>query len=44
MRNFTTVTDVVNLDSFIKEALEIKKNPYAHKTLGANKTLGLKTY
>src|SRR3954466_6466560 len=41
MRNFTTVTDVADLNSIIKEALELKKNPYAHKTLGSNKTLGL---
>lgn len=41
MRNFTTVTDVADLNALIKEALELKKNPYAYKTLGANKTLGL---
>jgi N-succinyl-L-ornithine transcarbamylase len=41
MRNFTTVTDVADLNALIKEALELKKNPYAHKTLGTNKTLGL---
>src|SRR6187401_714777 len=41
MKNFTTVTDVIDLNAFIKEALGLKKNPYAHKTLGANKTLGL---
>jgi len=41
MKNFTTVKDVQNLDALIKEALELKKNPYAFKTLGTNKTLGL---
>jgi len=41
MKNFTTVTDVQELTSFVKEALELKKNPYAHKSLGVNKTLGL---
>lgn len=41
MRNFTTVTDVQDLNAFVKEALELKKNPYAHKSLGVNKTLGL---
>ena len=41
MKNFTTVKDVTDLNAFVKEALELKKNPYAHKSLGVNKTLGL---
>ena len=41
MRNFTSVNDVDNVSALVQEALEIKKNPFAHKDLGKNKTLGL---
>lgn len=39
MRNFINVKDLGNLDEAVKEALEIKKNRYAWKKLGENKTL-----
>lgn len=41
MKRFLTADDIGNLDSAIKEALELKKNPYAHKHLGENKTIVL---
>lgn len=41
MKHFTTVNDVKNIDELIKEALLLKKNPFAHSELGKNKTLGL---
>lgn len=39
MRFYTNVKDLGNLDQAVKEALEVKKNPYAYKHLGENKTL-----
>lgn len=39
MRNFTTVKDLGDLNAAVHEALEIKKNRYAYKHLGENKTL-----
>jgi N-succinyl-L-ornithine transcarbamylase len=39
MRNFTSVKDLGNLNDAVREALEIKKNRYAWKSLGENKTL-----
>jgi N-succinyl-L-ornithine transcarbamylase len=39
MRNFINVKDLGNLEEAVKEALEIKKNRYAWKKLGENKTL-----
>lgn len=39
MRTYTNVKDLGNLEEAIKEALEIKKNRYAYKHLGENKTL-----
>jgi N-succinyl-L-ornithine transcarbamylase len=39
MKNFTNVKDLGNLNAAVKEALEIKKNRYAYKHLGENKTL-----
>jgi N-succinyl-L-ornithine transcarbamylase len=41
MKNFTSVNDVSDLNALIQDAIALKKNPYAHKTLGTNKTLGL---
>lgn len=41
MKQFTSVNDVTDLKAIVAEALELKKNPYAHKNLGENKTLGL---
>ncbi|MFV0390440.1 MAG: acetylornithine carbamoyltransferase [Paludibacteraceae bacterium] len=39
MRTYTNVEDLGNLRQAIHEALEIKKNRYAYKQLGENKTL-----
>lgn len=39
MRYYTNVKDLGNLDEAVKEALEIKKNRFAYKHLGENKTL-----
>jgi N-succinyl-L-ornithine transcarbamylase len=41
MKQFTSVNDVTDLKAIVAEALELKKNPYAHQHLGKNKTLGL---
>ncbi|WP_140937334.1 Rossmann-fold NAD(P)-binding domain-containing protein [Sphingobacterium lumbrici] len=41
MKKFFSVTDVDNLDRIVKEALELKANPYINETLGKYKTLGL---
>ncbi|TJZ61854.1 acetylornithine carbamoyltransferase [Sphingobacterium olei] len=41
MKNFFSVADVDNLDSIVKEALELKANPHVNETLGKYKTLGL---
>ncbi|MDR1091414.1 MAG: N-acetylornithine carbamoyltransferase [Prevotella sp.] len=39
MRTYTNVKDLGNLKSAVEEALEIKKNRFAYKHLGENKTL-----
>ncbi|NDW09280.1 N-acetylornithine carbamoyltransferase [Dysgonomonas sp. 520] len=39
MRTYTNVKDLGDLNLAVKEALEIKKNRYAYKHLGENKTL-----
>ena len=41
MKQFTSVNDVTDLKAIVAEALELKRNPYAHQHLGKNKTLGL---
>lgn len=41
MKNFISVKDVTDIPALVKEALELKKNPYAFKKLGENKTIGL---
>jgi len=41
MKKFTSVHDVPNVDALLQSALELKKNPFADKALGENKTLGL---
>lgn len=41
MKQFTSVKDVQDVAALVNEALELKKAPYAHKTLGQDKTLGL---
>ncbi|MDR1585194.1 MAG: acetylornithine carbamoyltransferase [Prevotellaceae bacterium] len=39
MKTYTNVKDLGNLQDAVKEALEVKKNRYAYKHLGENKTL-----
>ncbi len=39
MRSFFHVRDIGNLDEALKEALEVKKNPFAWKYLGTDKTI-----
>ena len=39
MKHFLGVKDLGNLNDASKEALEVKKNRYAYKHLGENKTL-----
>ena len=41
MRKFTCAADLQDVDAAVKQALELKKNPYAEKYLGENKTIGL---
>lgn len=41
MKLFTSVHDVTDINALVAEALALKQNPYAHKHLGENKTLGL---
>ncbi len=41
MRLFSSVNDVTDLKKFIEEALILKADPFAHKSLGKDKTLGL---
>lgn len=38
MRFYTNVKDLGNLNDAVKEALEVKKNRFAYKSLGENKT------
>jgi len=41
MKKFTSVTDVKNAQELANLGIELKKNPFAHKHLGANKTMGI---
>ena len=41
MKNFISVHDVTDMDALIKKALAYKANPFADKSLGANKRIGL---
>lgn len=41
MKNFTSVSDVENLQEIIKKALEIKANPLSETEKGKGKTIGL---
>lgn len=41
MKLFTSVHDVADIKQLVADALALKANPYAHNTLGKNKTLGL---
>ena len=39
MKQFINVNDIGNIDLAVKEAFEIKKDRFAYKHLGENKTL-----
>jgi N-succinyl-L-ornithine transcarbamylase len=41
MKYFTTVHDVKDPETLVKEAITLKKDPFAYQQLGKNKTLGL---
>jgi N-succinyl-L-ornithine transcarbamylase len=41
MKKFTSVKDVQNPQALANLGLELKKNPFAHKYLGENKTMGI---
>lgn len=41
MKNFISVKDVSDPAKLVREALQLKKSPYAYADLGKNKTLGL---
>lgn len=41
MKNFISVKDVNNIDALVTKALAYKANPFADKTLGAGKRIGL---
>lgn len=41
MKNFISIADVSDLDRLISKALYYKANPFADKTLGENKRIGL---
>ncbi len=41
MKNFISVSDALNINALVKKALAYKANPYADKTLGADKKIGL---
>ncbi len=41
MKLFTSVHDVANVPAIVREALALKKNPFAYQDLGKNKTIGL---
>lgn len=41
MKHFTSIQDISDIKSWIKEAKKMKQNPLKNKKLGKNKTLGL---
>jgi N-succinyl-L-ornithine transcarbamylase len=41
MKNFISIDDVTDLDKLIKKALYYKKNPFADKSLGEGKRIGM---
>ena len=41
MKNYFSIQDIDSLDHWVKEAIELKKDPLANQNLGKNKTLGL---
>lgn len=41
MKHFTSVNDVKNVQELANLGLELKKQPFIHKSLGINKTIGI---
>jgi N-succinyl-L-ornithine transcarbamylase len=41
MKNFISIGDVSNLDKLVSQAISYKKNPYADRSLGQGKKIGL---
>ena len=41
MKQFISVNDVPDINALVKKALAYKANPFADKTLGTNKRIGL---
>jgi N-succinyl-L-ornithine transcarbamylase len=41
MKLFSSVNDVADINALVKQALQLKQNPYANQDLGKNKTLAL---
>ena len=41
MKQFLTVKDAGDVSELVNDAIELKKNPFAHKELGKNKTIGI---
>ena len=41
MKKFISVADAGDIKTLVKEAIEIKKNPFTSKSLGENKTIGI---
>jgi N-succinyl-L-ornithine transcarbamylase len=41
MKNYTSINDIQDINSWIEEAKKIKANPLKNQDLGKNKTLGL---
>ncbi len=41
MKNFSSITDIEDINAWIDEAKRLKANPYLQKNLGKNKTIGL---
>jgi len=41
MKNYISINDIYSLPLLIKEAKQLKQNPFIHKSLGENKTIGL---
>lgn len=39
--NYLTINDIDNLNDWVQQAVQLKKNPFAHQSLGKNKTLGM---
>ncbi|MBU2950810.1 N-acetylornithine carbamoyltransferase [Tamlana agarivorans] len=41
MKNYTSINDIDNINTWVSEAKTLKENPLKHKSLGQDKTLGL---